>query len=145
MSDRSNAQILIGGSLSPENLDSLVDAIQAEDLGPAWDGPFSSRDAIIRAIQDAAEAHAPLLIQRLETAGGALLALERLCRNMNLAYRRSDDGHYSYDAEVALWEPGMDSPARWNGSLDHRPRDSKRGHPRRREETDARGAAPARV
>lgn len=122
MSDRSNAQILIGGSLSVDRLEDLSNAIQAADLGPAWDEPFDERDEIIHAIRETAERKAPLLLQRIEVPGGAFEALETFCREMNLPYRRSDDGHYSYEAEVVLWQPELAAPVTWTGSLDHRPR-----------------------
>jgi hypothetical protein len=120
MSDRTSAQISIGGAIHPDHISTLVEAIRNEDLGPALGETFSDDDSIVGAIRLAATIGSSLRLQRIDVSGGTFDALEAACRVMGLSYCRANDGHYALPPLVAFWEPGMEDPTEW-GAIDYQP------------------------
>lgn len=60
MTDRSNARIIIGGSLTTDDLEILVEAIKDDDIGDESGEPFFDDSEIREALLLAIEAKAPL-------------------------------------------------------------------------------------
>jgi hypothetical protein len=80
MADRVSASIIIGGSISSENVAALVEAIQAEDLSLEYDGEgFEAHEMV---------SGEPLMLCAHEVAWGTFNILEPFCRKHKLAYSR---------------------------------------------------------
>ena len=97
MADRVSASIKLGGDLPITLLPDLVRLIEDEDLGPHWDGPFTS-EAEIRTYLAAAAAG--LTLYANEVTSGEFEALQAFCVDHRLTYV------LTYDGSGGLWAPG---------------------------------------
>ncbi len=112
MSDHTAARITIAGSLSADLVDHFLTLLADEGLGIDYSG-FD--EAAIRAALDSG---ARLDLVANGVAGGLFDEVEQFCRENDLSYSRGDDGHYTWTPTVAFWEPGMEAPKEWTGSVD---------------------------
>ena len=97
MSDRVSATITIGGLVPAARLNDLLDAIEAEDLGPDWDVRFDSRDDILAHLVNGA---AGAFFCRLEVASGEFEDLQAACVEIGLSYV------LTYGGSGGQWGPG---------------------------------------
>jgi len=115
MTDRSSAAITITGVLPASLIDNFIAIALDENLVlPFDDGDEGS--AIFRAIEAGNE---PLLLTANEAAGGQFENTEQFCREHGLTYSRGDDGHSTWTPTVVYWEPGMEQPREWTGTVDN--------------------------
>jgi hypothetical protein len=122
MGDRTSVSIEIGGTITGAQARELAEAIIEEGIGEDYGCCFGDEEEALEYLVTVAKAGEPLRLMGSEMLP-ILEDLEATCRAIGLAYVRGDDGHYTYTAGVALWEPGMAEPAEWTGSVDsHTPR-----------------------
>ncbi len=107
MSDRSSAWIYIGGPITEEGIKTLAEAIYNEGIGDDWDTRFKTEDEAEAHIRPAIEEGTSLHLFKNEVVGGYFGDLEATCRELDLTYRRGDNGHYAYSATAVFWQPGM--------------------------------------
>lgn len=104
MADRVDATIQIGGTVPANRIEDLLDAIQAERLGPDWEERFCCREDLRRRL---GSAEGPILLYGREVASGEFDDLQALCVEIGLTYVLSYDG---YGAEWSparrIWRPG---------------------------------------
>jgi hypothetical protein len=117
------AQIRIGGELTPEVLEGLWEAIEAEGCGPEWTEGFASKEAFIHHLiyldgMARAGRPGPLLLQDDQARWGKFEGLEAFCRAHALTYVRDCEAKYEYDAEVVWWAPGMEEAQGTTGTQD---------------------------
>lgn len=106
MTDRSSAQIKIGGTIATaEAMHDLLKALE-EEGGVDWSNiePVNGWRAHI---EEAASKGRPILVQNHEVAGGQFPAIEEACRKHGLFFHRADDGHYAYSPRNAAFKPGL--------------------------------------
>jgi hypothetical protein len=122
MSDRSAAEICIGGTLNDAAaIDRLIEAILSQNAGPEYGSRFQDAAEALDCIKEAIAESGPLRLFDNEAAGGSFWDLEPVLRELGLTYFRADDGHYAYSAEAVFWEPGYDEPRSWTGNNEHVP------------------------
>ena len=122
MSDRSAAEICIGGTLNDAAaIDRLIEAIISDNAGPEYDSRFTDEGEVLGYIKEAVAASEPLRLFDNQATGGSFWNIEAALRELGLAYFRADDGHYAYTAEAVFWEPGFDEPRSWTGNNEHVP------------------------
>ena len=122
MSDRSAAEICIGGTLNDAAaIDRLIEAIMSDNAGPEYGSRFRDAAEVLDCIKEAVAASEPLRLFDDQASGGAFWDLEKVLRELGLTYFRADDGHYAYSAEAVFWEPGYDEPRSWTGNNEHVP------------------------
>lgn len=115
MTDRTAACITISGLLPLVMLDELIGLVEDESLAFDYEGT-DDIGAEIRLFL--ANNSGPLILMANEVAGGQFQQLEHFCRDNNLTYSRGDDGHYTWTPAVVYWEPGLQAPREWAGSVD---------------------------
>lgn len=119
MSDRSATAMHIGGTITGAKLAELIEAIEAEGVGPEYEVRFGADEGEVEAyLKACAAAQQPANLFDNERAGGQFENLEAACRELGLTYSRADDGHYAYSASVAFWRPGMAEAREWTGTVD---------------------------
>ncbi len=122
MSDRSAAEICIGGTLNDAAaIDRLIEAIISDNAGPEYGSRFRAAAEVLDCIKEAVAASEALRLFDDQASGGAFWDLEKILRELGLTYFRADDGHYAYSAEAVFWEPGYDEPRSWTGNDEHVP------------------------
>lgn len=104
MSDRVSATLTIGGPVPRGRLDELIDAIEAEDVGPDWDVGFDSREDILAHLANGATG---ANLCRHEVAAGEFEGLQAVCMALGLAYVLTYDGYGgSWGPARRIWRPG---------------------------------------
>jgi hypothetical protein len=122
MSDRSAAEICIGGTLNDAAaIDRLIEAIMSDNAGPEYGSRFRDCAEALDCIKQALAASEPLRLFDDQANGGAFWDLEKVLRELALTYFRANDGHYAYSAEAVFWEPGYGEPRSWTGANEHAP------------------------
>ena len=80
MADRVSANIVIGGTVSPEQFEMLTHLIAPHNLSTEWDGPAFAPDARVEG--------EPLRLYAHETPWGMFDDLEQYCCDQRIAYVR---------------------------------------------------------
>lgn len=93
MADRMYAEIWIGGQVTPEQHKRLMECVKDE----CDDSEHDTHTGTFRAWAD-------------EASYGAFSDLEKLCREMNLPYKRRSEAKYEWDRCAEFWLPGMERP-----------------------------------
>lgn len=97
VADRVSASIKLGGDLPVTLLDDPVRLIEDEDLGPDWDGPFTSEAEIRTYLAGGA---AGVTLYANEVSSGEFEALQAFCVDYRLTYV------LTYDGSGGPWAPG---------------------------------------
>ena len=80
MADRVSASIVIGGAVSSDQFEVLIDLIASHDLAIEWDGPKFAPDQRVEG--------EPLRLYAHETPWGMFDDLEQYCCDQHIAYVR---------------------------------------------------------
>lgn len=114
MADYFPAIILIGGTLAGGRVTDLFEGAIEDGVTTLDDGPIGD-EAEFRALIDGS---GPLGLLNADAPYGKLPALEAVCRELGLTFRRESDARYEFEAEIVSWAPGMKQPRRTAGSQD---------------------------
>ena len=108
MSDRSAAIITIGGRIATQAaLEELLAAVVAES-GSEYGELFENEEDALDCIRAAADAGTPFSVCDSEAAWGCFPTIEQCCRENDLEFVRSDEGHYAYASTHVSHKDGKD-------------------------------------
>ena len=105
--DRRRASIIIGGTLSHESRERLIDAILEDGTGPALRIYFAKVDDVIEAIKSTIAAKQPLSLADHRAREGQFATIEATCRKHNLSFRRHSFARARHEGEIQLHLPGV--------------------------------------
>jgi hypothetical protein len=113
MGDYFQANIEIGGEITDEGIENLVDALcrngpfveHDDDVESGGNDEDSYREEIKRAIAE----NRSMKFSDPEASYGQFPETESCCQLFDLTYVRHSDAKYEYDATIDWWKPGMDT------------------------------------
>lgn len=110
MSDRIPAKIEIGGVVYPNFLDEFISEVNNSNgqRFNDWGGARADIKMTKELKEYIHDGYFTLVDD--EASFGEFEELENFCRDHNLSYRRATSAKYEYNAEVAVWIPGMHEP-----------------------------------
>lgn len=114
MGDRFAAQIWIGGSISIDLIDGLVEALWRDEASHAYGEPPIPRetkwDGLHQYLQDRSPFQGVLCFQNDRADNGEFELTENFCLRNNIPFNRQSDHFNEHDAENVHFRPGMNSP-----------------------------------
>jgi len=119
MSDRIAICIKIGGTIrNTRDAELLRDAILLDSVQVSWGDCYvdylpTEEMSILR------NSSGQLWLCDDQSSTGEFPTIQRVCRQIGLAYQLNCDGGGGYDSEIECWEPGMKVPIRLRGSAEN--------------------------
>lgn len=117
MPDCSAVVIRIGGPLPIDQMKALTKAIISDGAGVDY-STFTDEYDAFSYVKNAINKQKPLVLSANEQAWGRFKEVESLCQEIGLTYARHDSGHYSWDANMEIFEPGMEEPRQLHATQD---------------------------
>lgn len=99
--------IEIGGTLPRAWLSRFLEAVHADGAHLDWGEEVVRLPAILAS----APPGEPLTLTNHDASYGQFRAVEAVCHEIGLTYRRESAPHGEFDGEVIFWCPGMGAPA----------------------------------
>lgn len=108
MSERYCGWIRIGGRIERSRIDPLLREINQASVKLDWGEPLFEPKTADELLEARADDRLRLCDE--EAYYGEFPELEKICRDLGLAYERSCEAWCGCDAEIVQWRPGMEKP-----------------------------------
>lgn len=105
--DRRRATIVIGGQLTRESRERLIDAVLEDGPGPQLRQYFANPDELIQVISTTIAQSQPLYLADHRARNGQFAAVELMCRKHGMTFRRHSFARARHEGEIHLHIPDV--------------------------------------